>query len=208
MLNIKYKIFLFDFDGVIIDSNNVREYGFKIVLNKYPDNKIQKLLKYHNENGGLSRYNKFRYFYEVILGKSITEKKIHNYAAEFSKIMLNELPQNKYLIDDVVKYIDKLFKENKALHIVSGSDQTELRIITKKLKISHYFKSILGSPTHKNTLVDEVINLYNYPLKEICLIGDSINDYEAAKINNIDFFGYNNLDLAKKKNYIKSFKEL
>ena len=44
MLNIKYKIFLFDFDGVIIDSNNVREYGFKIVLNKYPDNKIQKLL--------------------------------------------------------------------------------------------------------------------------------------------------------------------
>lgn len=208
MLNTKYNIFLFDFDGVIIDSNNVRENGFKKVLKKYPDDKIQKLLKYHNENGGLSRYNKFRYFYEVILGISITEKIINDYAAKFSKIMLNELPQNKYLIDDAVEYIEKLFEENKALHIVSGSDQTELRIITKKLKISHYFKSILGSPTHKNILVDEVINLNNYALKEICLIGDSINDYEAAKTNNIDFFGYNNLDLRKQKNYIETFKEL
>ena len=80
MLNTKYKIFLFDFDGVIIDSNTVRENGFKKVLKKYPDDKIQKLLKYHNENGGLSRYHKFRYFYETILGISISEEKINKYA--------------------------------------------------------------------------------------------------------------------------------
>jgi len=38
----------------------------------------------------------------------------------------------------------------------------------------------------------------------VVLIGDSINDLDASKMNNIQFIGYNNSNLSE-YNYIKSF---
>ena len=45
------------------------------------------------------------------------------------------------------------------------------------------------------------------PNSEIFVVDDSINDLEAAKVNNITFFAYNNVSLKKQTiNYIDSFK--
>ena len=45
--------------------------------------------------------------------------------------------------------------------------------------------------------------------EEVVFIGDSINDYEAAVYNEIDFVGYNNIELKEKQiQYITSFKTL
>ena len=60
------KIIFWDFDGVILNSNKVRDSGFEIVLKDFPKNQVELLLNYHRQNGGLSRYVKFRYFFEVI----------------------------------------------------------------------------------------------------------------------------------------------
>ena len=35
-----FKVVLWDFDGVIIDSNPVREYGFRQVLRDFPENQV------------------------------------------------------------------------------------------------------------------------------------------------------------------------
>ena len=43
---------------------------------------------------------------------------------------------------------------------------------------------------------------------EILFIGDAMTDYNAAKKNRIVFFGYNNIELKKFHNYIKTFEEL
>ena len=44
---------------------------------------------------------------------------------------------------------------------------------------------------------------------ETILIGDSINDYEAAKTNNLNFYGFNNDYLVGvSKKYIENYKEL
>ena len=41
------------------------------------------------------------------------------------------------------------------------------------------------------------------------MIGDSVNDYEAAKYNNIKFYGFNNYELFKKNyNYVSSLKKI
>ena len=92
------------------------------------------------------------------------------------------------------KFLDNNYT-NYNLHIVSGSDEKELRFLCKELNIEQYFISIFGSPIHKNDLVKNIFDRYNYNINETILIGDSINDYKAAKINNIDFYGYNNKSL-------------
>ena len=202
------KNILFDFDGVILDSMPIRDYGFKKIFEDFDDNLVNKLLEYHNKNGGLSRYVKIKYFYNKLLKQEILEEKIINYADNFSKIMRRELIDKRYLIVNTLKFIkDNYNKYN--LHIVSGSDERELQYLCKELGIGSFFQSINGSPTHKNILVKNVLIVNKYIESETILIGDSINDYEAAKENNLDFYGFNNPNLINvSKEYLDNYCKL
>jgi len=187
----KIQTLFWDFDGVIMDSNAVRDRGFKEVLNGYPENEVDALMTFHQDNGGLSRYVKFRYFFEVIRGESISEAQVKIWAEKFSKIMMELLIKPDLLIQETLNFI-KANAHNFNMHIVSGSDQTELRHICKSLDIAHYFNSIHGSPTPKNNLVATLLEKHTYNKSSCLLIGDSKNDFEAAKVNGIYFMGYGN----------------
>lgn len=200
------KTVLWDFDGVILDSMKIRDWGFEQIFKNYNQELIDKLLIFHKNNGGLSRYVKIRYFYEKLLDKSISREQVDKYAENFSVLMKMELIKEKNLISDSISYIKKNYKKYN-FHIVSGSDQEELRFLCKKLKISEYFKSIHGSPTPKNQLVSKLLKTYKYDLDKTCLIGDSINDYEAAIHNQIRFYNYNNLDISNLGIQIISFSD-
>lgn len=198
-----YKIILWDFDGVIINSNSVRETGFREVLKSFPAEQVEELIDYHNANGGLSRYVKFRYFFEEIRKEIITVEIVNNLAGQFSEIMIKLLVNPDLLIVPIVSFIEDQYNSGKIMHIVSGSDGNELRELCKSLKLAHLFKTINGSPTHKTKLVRDIIEFNNEKPSDYCLIGDSINDFEAAKDNSITFFGYNNFDLKNKGIYFE-----
>jgi phosphoglycolate phosphatase-like HAD superfamily hydrolase len=191
------KIIFWDFDGVILNSNKVRDEGFETVLSGFPKEEVDKLLKFHRQNGGLSRYVKFRYFFEEIKGKEISEEEINDWASKFSDIMLSSLKDKTLLIPETNNFIKENY-QNYQMHIVSGSDQTELRELCKSLEIEHFFKSIHGSPTPKNDLVKIIIEKHNYEPASGILIGDSINDYEAAKVNDLHFQAFGNKELESK----------
>src|SRR2546428_5884187 len=142
----QYKVILWDFDGVIMDSMPIRDKGFEEVLKEYPMEQVKALMLFHQQNGGLSRYVKFRYFFEEIRKESITEDRINELASSFSKIMLSLLIDEKLLIEDSVSFIRNNLK-NFEMHIVSGSDGIELRQICEALHLTQYFRSINGSPT-------------------------------------------------------------
>lgn len=202
------KNILWDFDGVILDSMDVREKGFREVLSDYPEDKVAELLKYHKKNGGLSRYVKFRYFLEQVLEEGDNDKQVQEWANAYSSIMRKHLTTKERLVGEVVDFIKENHKEYR-MHIVSGSDGEELRYLCEELGIARYFFSIEGSPTPKPDLVRNTLKNYHYERQETCLVGDSINDYDAAKDNDIDFFGYNNRDIKEKgAGYITSFGEL
>lgn len=194
------KTIFWDFDGVIMNSNAVRDRGFEEVLKAYPQDQVDALMAFHQDNGGLSRYVKFRHFFEHIRGETITDEEIQIWAKRFSKIMLKLLVDTNLLIHETTKYI-KDNHQNYNMHIVSGSDQVELRQICKSINISKYFNSIHGSPTPKNDLVARLMKKHNYLTSECILIGDSKNDHEAAVVNNIYFMGYGSDSIKAKTNY-------
>lgn len=194
-----------DFDGVIIDSEKIRTYGFRKVLEKYPEKQVNELVKYHKENGGISRYVKFRYFFENIRGEDISDEEVNKLASRFSGIMVKELINKEVLIKETVNFISKN-QDNFKMLIVSGSDGEELRFLCKKLKITSLFEEIEGSPTPKPELVKNLLGRKKIQASKSILIGDSFNDYEAAKVNGVEFFGFNNSALKEKGlNYIESF---
>jgi HAD superfamily hydrolase (TIGR01549 family) len=149
------------------------------------------LLDFHKANGGLSRYVKFRYFFEEVLGQEVSEEKILEYAHRFSVIMKELLVNPSLLINETLQFV-KTHYDKYPMHIVSGSDGNELRYLCERMEIDSYFISIEGSPTPKKQLVADLLKRHDYKTSECVLIGDSINDYEAAQENNIHFMSYNN----------------
>lgn len=202
------KNILWDFDGVLMDSMAIRDKGFEIVLKEHSAEEVEKLMQFHRNNGGLSRYVKFRYFFEKVKFQEISEAEVKNYAQQFSEVMLKNLVDHKLLIQDALDFVRQYHKDYN-MHIVSGSDENELRHICAELEIDKYFKSIHGSPTPKKQLVKDLLARYSYKETETVLIGDSINDYEAAVENGISFYGYNNLKLKETgSQYIEKFSQL
>ena len=187
----KKNVIIWDFDGVIIFSNEVRDQGFRTIFREFKDFQIEELLVYHRANGGLSRYVKIRFFYEKILKTSITDTEVMHFANKFSEIMKIKLTNKSLMNKDWL-----VFMENKGHmythHIASGSDGKELNGLCKALGIHRYFKSIEGSPKPKNEIVKNIMERESYDENDVVLIGDAINDFEAAKVNNIHFRGYNN----------------
>lgn len=201
------KTILWDFDGVIIDSMPIRDYGFRFIFEKFSEDLVEEFIKYHRVNGGLSRFHKIKYFYEQLLKLEITEEEILDYAKKFTDIMKLELTNKQYLIQDSVDFIKHNYHKYN-FHIVSGSEHNELNFLCKELGLAEYFLSINGSPTSKIKLVNNIIELKKYNINDVILIGDSINDYEASVTNNISFYGYNNANLADcSVSYIENFKE-
>ena len=99
--------------------------------------------------------------------------------------------------------------KNYNFHIVSGSEHHELNYLCQKLDLVDYFLSINGSPTPKKDLVKNLLEKEKYKKEETILIGDSVNDFDAANVNAIDFYGFNNEELRKKsKVYIDCYEIL
>ena len=198
----------FDFDGVILDSLDIKEVGFREIFSNYQKTEIEELIKFHRKNLGKSRFIKIKFFYNKILKKKISEKKIKNYSNFFSKIMKKNLNNKSRLIKDSVWFIKKKYKKNN-LYIVSGTEQKELRWLCKSLRINKYFQEIDGSPESKQHLIMNIMKKHSLLKSNSIMIGDSVNDYEAAKYNNIKFYGFNNYELCKKNyNYVSSLKKI
>ena len=201
------KNIIFDFDGVILDSVPVKTEAFRKLFEEYSEDQVQKLIEYHLENGGKSRYVKINYFFTTVVKKEISDKEVQNYAEKYSELTKIELSNKKYLIADTINFIKNNYKKYN-LHIASGADESDLKFICERLELSKYFLSIHGSPKVKNEIVRDILKGNQYKKNETILIGDSKNDYEAANINNIEFYGYNNLRLKNLNHkYITSFSD-
>ena len=196
---------LWDFDGVILDSMKIRTDGFIHIFSDYAPYLIDKLIDFHLTNGGWSRYVKIRYFYEEILDKCISESEVEAKAQEYSNYVFEKLTDPDLLIKDTLSWIKENYFNYK-FHIVSGSDEKELKRICTYLEIDKYFLSIHGSPEIKTRIIKHLILINGYKGEETIMIGDSKNDQDAAIKNGIEFYGYNNNSLDS-YNYIEGFKD-
>ena len=190
---------IWDFDGVLIDSNDIREMGFRKVLQGYNPLQIDDFINYHRQNGGLSRYHKFNYFFESIVCEDKASSVINDLCENYKMLMLEALGKDEYLIQETVGFMKRLRYLHEQM-LVSASDESELKILTKSLNVDHFFTQILGSPTSKLDNLRMLIEKDLIDPDDAIYIGDSLNDKEAAEINGICFIGYNNLQLKELPN--------
>ena len=183
----KCQYIIFDFDGVLVESNEIRFNGFRKLFKDYPQGEVERLVGYAKANGGVSRYKKIEYFFDAIRREPISDESVNHWAAQFSELVEQDVVEAKSVAGSLefLEEYSNLFD----FAIVSGSDQAELRRICEKRKIDHFFKAILGSPTEKKDNIAALLSELNWSHGRSVYVGDSNNDLEAAKSNNLDFVG-------------------
>lgn len=172
------KAIIFDFDGVIADSNNVKTDAFVQLFMAYPENIRELIRKFHLQNGGMSRFDKFRYIYKNILKEKLPEEKFDKLCRDFNAIVIDGVISAP-IFDGVLEFLRK----NQGIYemyIVSGTPQLEIKEIVQKRNLGAYFLGIYGSPASKKEIIDGIILGKGYKREEVIFLGDSINDYEGA----------------------------
>ena len=181
----RYDAIFFDFDGVIVDSVNIKTQVFYLMYLPYGEDIALKAKQHHIENGGVSRFEKFKLYHKNFLGKILTNAEVEELANEFSlkvKDAVIKAPVVKGVIDLLEDFSKKM-----DLFIITGTPKYEILEIIEKRGWTKYFKEILGSPNIKDKWCKYLLNKYNYNPNKVLFIGDATTDYEAAKLNNFDF---------------------
>jgi phosphoglycolate phosphatase-like HAD superfamily hydrolase len=185
----KYKNLIFDFDGVLAESNEVRFNGFRQLFAEFPQHQVDKLIVYVRANGGISRYEKIQYFFNEVLGESIAAERVQSLAEQFSGFVQQKVIDAKPVKGSLEFLTQNVSSFNFAL--VSGSDQSELIKVCRARGINNFFKEILGSPVDKKENLAQLLKNLKWKASETVYVGDSRNDLEAARANFIDFIGRN-----------------
>ena len=197
------KNIIFDCDGVILNSNDIKTNAFRKLFHKYPKNLINKIVTFHKKNGGISRYIKIKYFYENLLKKKISEIDLINQASLYSKITLNDLKESNF-IPGLIELLKFLKKNKKKMYVVSGSDEKDLIKILKYKKIDTFFEQIKGSPKNKIENFKDILPIVSDRKKSV-YIGDSKYDYNSSKYLGLNFIFISGFsDWKVKKSFLKN----
>jgi len=168
---------IFDCDGVILQSNELKTTAFAEVIKDEPPELIDEFIDYHRQNGGVSRYKKFEYFYETIRRTPYSQNDIDQAIEQYGKIVRKGLIACDE-IPGIIAFLKKL-QSHYQIYVVSGGDQKELREVFKIRGINQYFDEIYGSPSTKDEILNELIGKKKQ-IKPKVFFGDAKVDFLMA----------------------------
>jgi FMN phosphatase YigB (HAD superfamily) len=194
----KIKHIFFDFDGVIAESVNVKTQAFYDLYIQYGKDIAKKVVHHHINNGGMSRFEKFKIYHKEFLNIELSNEEVNKLSADFSELTIDGVVASPY-VPGAFEFIKNYYLKFN-FWIISGTAHEDMRLITKKRGLNEYFKDVYGSPKSKSFWVKQIIDEYGINPDESIFLGDAMADYDAAINNNTKFAlreHHENLELFK-----------
>ena len=176
---------VFDFDGVLVESVDTKTKAYASLFEGEGEEVVRKVVEYHLENGGVSRFEKFKFIYREILHRSLSGEKFLSLCEDFSKIVVDEVV-NACWVDGAREFLENK-KNTYQFFVVSGTPDEELKSIVKQRGMDSFFIALFGSPKTKDVLLNELMDFYGLKCNELVFVGDATTDLQAAKSTGIQF---------------------
>jgi len=180
------ELLILDFDGVVLESVQAKTEAFRKLFSFSPEH-VDEIVQFHRENGGMSRYDKIRYFYENILKEELTEERMKELSARFEGLVYDEVIGSPFVngAEELIGIISKKIP----VYVVSATPGDELRRITGERRIDSYFSGVFGSPGKKKDHILHILEKEGINPEKAVFVGDAKNDWEAAKAAGVRFIG-------------------
>lgn len=197
---------IFDFDGVLVDSNKIKNECFFDVFSdiKNSEDTITRVL---DENPRKNRFFLIKKILENLKKNDIINFKDIDYEYDKYLNLYSKKTEEGVIkakeIKGAKEALEKLYKRY-SLYILSATPKKNIGVIVEKKNLERYFKAIYGTDSRdKMEVLHDLINEQNInPINSI-YVGDSEQDLNCAKKYSMTFIG-----LINKGNNFKYNKEI
>jgi len=215
----KVNCVIFDFDGVLVNSVDIKYSAFyDIFIDEFSNEEVAKKTLDHHIQYHTNREETIKYGLSL-LGENYIKSYLNKMLNNFSCLVKQEIidsPEIDYATE-ILKYLKNNWYD---LYIASGTPTSELYDIVKgkgwidifePVEEKNYFneKRIFGTPKNKYENIQIILNQEMIEPNNVVLIGDTSLDYKASKKTNINFIGFKNKNqFPKDVKVIDSLKEI
>lgn len=177
---------ILDFDGVILESVSVKTDAFRTLFSVFPEH-VDRIVQFHLDNGGMSRFEKFHFIYNNILHRDLSESDFNTLSSQFSDLVEEAVAKAPF-VDGAPEFLEKMSRQC-SLFIVSATPEDELVRIVKAKGIAKFFSKVSGAPAKKTENISQILSENMIPAHESVFIGDAVNDWDAAQKTGVRFIG-------------------
>jgi phosphoglycolate phosphatase-like HAD superfamily hydrolase len=177
----------FDFDGVILESADVKTTAFGMIFADRGREVARRFLEHHIANAGRSRYEKFAWAYEHLFNEELCDDEMARLDAVFSGLVDAELATCAF-VPGAVACLRELSGEVPCM-LVSATPERDLLRIAVSRGVHSYFTDICGSPITKVEHVGAILERRALDPRHCVFVGDTPADFGAASAHAIPFVG-------------------
>lgn len=180
----KFDCIIYDFDGVVLDTVQLKIDAFcKVYQCEAPD-KIEAVRSFAEANGGLSRFEKFRYFERSVFGRNDDPTALGALCAAYAQFVEKGVAEAGYIPGAPECFAAAGLVSQ---HIVSAAPEEDVLKALDQRCISHYFHTVSGAPKSKLAEFEKIISANEFDPLRVLAIGDSLAEYHAAVTLGIPF---------------------
>lgn len=182
------KAAIFDWDGTITDSNNIKTEAFVELFQNACPQAAGYIREYQQNRGGISRFEKFRHYIRHFFHREASAAELEDFGRRYAALCRQKL-LNAPFIPGAVETLHKLSGAKIPVFIVTGSPAAEIRELASARNLLPLIHHIYGSPPTKDVLLAALLAENRLVPEETVFFGDAPTDCEAARINKIPFIG-------------------
>tara|TARA_X000000950_G_scaffold286725_1_gene396544 strand:- start:628 stop:1263 length:636 start_codon:yes stop_codon:yes gene_type:complete len=183
----EFDVFVFDFDGTLVDSNEIKEKAFfDVVFNLKKGSEIMHTTLKKTKGDRTQIFKSFITNYEAQIEN--TKLNINQLIKKYSYITDSKVQDSKN-IDGAEDLLKLLRRKQKKVFINSLTPQQNLIKILDEKKWISYFDGIYGSPKSKFDNLKIIEKEENISPSKFLIIGDGVDDKESAEKFGGSFYG-------------------
>ena len=164
------KIAVLDFDGVILESADIKTRAFRALFARHPEH-VDAIVDHHLRNEGISRYEKFRHILGNILGQSVTEARLASLGSRFSELIAVEIEKAPF-VPGALEFIQG-YSRKMRLFVASGTPEGELLATVTGKGLRPYFTGVYGSPATKPQILSDILAAACVPCFEAVFVAEA-----------------------------------
>lgn len=179
---------IFDFDGVLVESADIKTRAFADLYASCGEDVVRQIVAYHLAHAGQSRYLKFRYCQEHILGgPPLTGAEESELDRRFSRLVVEQVVTAPAVAG--AEALLRRWRGTVPLFVASATPQEELHVILDRRGMQDWFTGAYGAPSTKTAIIGNIIARHGFEPGRVVVIGDAMSDYEGAAANHALFLG-------------------
>jgi phosphoglycolate phosphatase-like HAD superfamily hydrolase len=184
---ILYKAIFFDFDGVLVESLQVKIDAFRSLYAPHGREIEEKALAHYLANTGISRGIRITECHRAFLGRELSETEVRSLSDRFGELVEDRVVACAW-VPGARAVLERWYR-TLPLFVVSATPNEELARILERRGMAHYFAAAHGSPPDKITVIGRLLREHGWSGEQVLMVGDGPPDQRAAAANGVAFVG-------------------